>query len=66
MVCAVIDIKTLVVLNIIIADEAIDKPHAGTILKTTPAMDGTHACVGEHWLESGSFEQAIADRPIPW
>ncbi len=65
MACAVIDLQTLLVLNIIVADET-DKPHAGTLLKATPAADGSQACVGEHWLESGSFEQTIIDAPIPW
>ncbi len=65
MACAVIDSKTFVVLNIIVADET-DKPHPGTLLKSTPAADGSHACVGEHWLDTGSFEQTIDDGPIPW
>ena len=65
MACAVIDLKTLVVLNVIVAAET-DKAPAGTMLKSTPATDGTHARVGERWLEIGSFEQPMVDGPIPW
>ncbi len=65
MTCAVIDSTSLVVLNIIVADATKDRPHAGTMLKTTPAPDGSCAVVGLHWLDSSSFEQPD-EGPVPW
>ena len=62
--CAVVDVETRVVLNVVVAAES-DSPRVGTMLKRTPAPDGTDARAGLRWLD-GSFEQPMIDAPIPW